>query len=117
MYSSKNLLYRKLVRELFKSSVYLASRNVLFKSARRKGHKLGIIQQCGENVRSPDGLSYEQLGNVAYVIEANMDVARMKAWSLHKKIYKVEGSNIQTCETLSTTEQNNSGDSCRISVR
>ena len=80
-----------------KSSDDLASRNDLFMSARRN-HTFGIIQQCGENCRSPNALSNEQLGCCADFIEANMEFARKKVWHLLENIYKVKGTHVMACE-------------------
>ena len=66
----------------------------------------------------PDALSQEQLGSCADVCEANMEVDRQTAWTCTNKWYKVKRSYTQACEQfIPTPEQNNSRESCRISVR
>ena len=65
-------------------------------------------------LRNSNILSYEQLGSCTEVKEAH---TCKKAWDVHKNIFKVKGAYVQTCvKNLTTTEQNNSRESCRISV-
>ena len=62
----------------------------------KKSHTLGVVQQRGQHGRSPNALSYEQLGSCAELIAANMKRARKKAWDVHKNVYKVKRT--QACE-------------------
>ena len=52
----------------------------------KTGPALGMIQQVGHSSRSLNARSYEQLGCCADVIEANIELARERAWNLHKNI-------------------------------
>ena len=52
-----------------------------------------MTQQGVKNSRSPNALSYRQLGRCADLIEANMDFVRKK-WGLHKNIYKGTGRDV-----------------------
>ena len=46
---------------------------------------MGILQQGGQSGRSPNALSYKQLGSCAEFIDGNIEFARQKAWDLHKR--------------------------------
>ena len=76
-----------------------------------------LSQRGGQNGRSPSALSYAQFGSCADAIEVNMEYVRMKAWDLQKNIDKVKGSYEQACEHSSDLQQDNSRESCRISVK
>ena len=80
----------------------------------KQSYTLGIKNQRGQNGRSLNALSHEQLGSCAEFIEANMEFARKKAWDLHKNMKNVKRTHVQI---LPTAEQNNTKESCRISVR
>ena len=68
---------------------------------------LGDRKQCGQHVRCPNAVLYEQLGSCAVFVEANMKFAWKSAWDLRNNMYKVKGSHIQACEASSDhrTEQ------------
>ena len=88
----------------------------LFKSARRTGHAMGIVQQGGENNRSPNAVWYEEFGSCAD--PNDMGFACKKAWDLHKNMFKGKGAQIQACEKLFRPPSRNTQErSCRISFR
>ena len=90
--AAKSVCSRKLARIGSRSSDWLASRNVMFKSARRK------VQPWESYNRFK--LSCVQLESCADIIGANMEFARKKAWDPHKNMYKVKGT-FHTCEKSS----------------
>ena len=59
------------------------------KERQKNGPTLGIIQEGGQNSRSQNALSSEQLESCAEFNEANMLFARKKAWDQHNHIFKV----------------------------
>ena len=61
---------------------------------------MGTIQQSGQNGRSPNALSYEQLGSCADVIEDNMEFVHKKAWNPHKHVFYVKEIRVQACENF-----------------
>ena len=111
----RKLFHRKLVRKWRVSSVYFASRNVC--SSTRK-QTLGIIHQGGEKSRSPNASSYQRLGCCEDLIERDMEFARKNALGLATRTFKKSQELTPRHVTkFSHTEQNNSRESCRISVR
>ena len=70
----------------------------------KKGHTLGITQQGGEVCRHSNALSYDQLESCADVLEAKMEFVRKNAQDLHKNIYKVQGTDVQTNIVVSRSD-------------
>ena len=66
----------------------------------RKGHTLRFVQQSGQSGRSPNPLSYEQLGRCADFMKQTWNLFAKKAWDRHKIKNKVKGSFVQACEKL-----------------
>ena len=55
-----------------------------------QSHTLGKKKQRGQNGRSLNALSHEQLGSCAELTEANMEFARKKACDVHKNMKNVK---------------------------
>ena len=69
-----------LVKELEQLVKDLASKKKEAETLELETYTLGNTQQCGQHVRCPNAVLYEQLGSCAEFIEANLGFARKGAW-------------------------------------
>ena len=60
--------------------------------AREERSNLGNHTTMRTKQSKSNALSYEQFGNGAELIDANMELARKKAWDLHKNLCKDKGT-------------------------
>ena len=89
-------------------------RRTICEGAREGKSSLGNYE---ENSRSPNALSCEQLGNCADFFEANMNIARKKHGTCTRTYVKPMGLLLKHVKNRPTSQQDNSRESCRISVR
>ena len=88
------------------------------KEREKKGPTLGSEHRGGQSSRSPNALSYEQLGSGVDFFEEHMASVRKKKHGTCARTYLMsEGLTFKCVKNLSTSQQDNSRHSCRISVR
>ena len=76
--------------------------------SKKKGPTLGIIQKGGQSGRSPNTLSYEQLGSCADSVKVNMEFARKKALNSHRTSTKSKGLVFRHVKNPPTSKQDDS---------
>ena len=98
------------------SSDCLASQHFFVREREKKCSTSGIMQQGGQTSRSPNSLSCEQLGICAQFVESNMDFVRKNMGPAQEHVQKSKGLMFLHVENSSDLQQDNSRESCRISV-